>query len=456
MPKKVLESCFTPIEELHVDKNNRKVTLNVIQTGWSKNGNLWTEKHLQQMKEMIEVSDKKSYDNHKEKSGMGRSLTEWIAIYENPKVVQKGNKSVLQVTAEVFEYPDTAQAVWERILKAPEQVGVSVDVMATGKKGTFEGVEGFLPEDVVGWNSADFVDKPSAGGGIERIGESCIYVEPKDIIEGAVADTKLSIEFEKAFNDAYWAFERTTMACLRDKEKSVADKKSEIAKYVDEFKGILSKLAIPKIVENNQESISIKEGVNMTVDFTNVTIADLKQHVPHLIEAIGNEVKRTLESEQAALGKDETITTLTSERDALQESVVTLTAEKEAAEKTANDITAERDTLKEAVSNHELAEKAVAKKVTIDKLIEEAELPKEVITDEFKESLVKLEGEDFEDQVKAKIVDRKAVWESALATHKVPGFSKKDIEPKTIKTEGVKESALDKTYIKCFGNKIKK
>ncbi len=70
----------------------------------------------------------------------------------------------------------------------------------------------------------------------------------------------------------------------------------------------------------------------------------------------------------------------------------------------------ENETIKAKNDEFEAKEALAVKMEMVEKLLKESELPKEMITDYFKESLLKLEDED---QVKKSIEDRKKVTEAS-------------------------------------------
>ena len=131
----------------------------------------------------------------------------------------------------------------------------------------------------------------------------------------------------------------------------------------------------------------------MEIKVNELSIEQLKQFNPTLYEAIRNETD-----------PNEKISELTEQLDAEKAAKEALTTERDNLKKENEDLTKERDELKGKVDVFE-AEKALnGKKELVDNLIKEAELPKEIVSDFFKESLCKL---DKEEGIKAAIADRK-------------------------------------------------
>lgn len=448
MKIKLREALFTPLQEVKLDTDKRSVWLNIIETGTSKNGNVWQRRHLEQMKDMIETYGKKSYADHSDPKKYGRSVLEWVACLSEPKIVEANNKSVLQAKAEVFEHPEAAKAVWERIVKSPEQVGVSVDVMASGKKGKQDNREVFLVEDVIRWASADFVTEASAGGGVERIGEAVIYEEDMGKkLEGIIADYKEMKNFERSINDTVWAFQDLVWEVIRNKEMTAADKKASVITFIDDLKKTFDGLEIPKPVEVDNDNEETKESKSKTKKVGErmeiKTVAELMESSPNLVEAVKKIAVDAYKDEQKVVESSEKMTQLTSENKKLQEEVVTLTEKFTALEK-------DSKTSKEELEKYKLQEKAISKRQSIEKVIEESKIAKDAVTDEFVNTLLEVsEGEKFEETIKAKISDRKVIWEKALGSKNPKGFGEADIAPSDKKDDKV--SHLDEAYKINFG-----
>ena len=125
---------------------------------------------------------------------------------------------------------------------------------------------------------------------------------------------------------------------------------------------------------DNEEEIEVMEDEVMTID--KLTMKDLLEGNPGLVESI----KSAVVAEQVDQGK---VTDL--------ETKVT-------------SLTEENSTLKNKLDEYDVKEKVRAKEDLIQTLLDEAELPKELVTDIFKESLQSAEGKE---KVAGLIEDRK-------------------------------------------------
>ncbi|RJR27750.1 hypothetical protein C4561_01460 [candidate division WWE3 bacterium] len=455
------ESLGMPISEMQVDELTRTVNVNLIKTGWSINGNYWQKKHLDQIAEAINLHQrKKSFVGHSE-SKLGRSVTkEWMAMLSDPLVEKTSDgQFVLRAKAHVFEFPDEAKALWERIVKYPEAVGMSVDAFVTGKRGEAEGRKGFIPEDVTKFMSADFVDYASAGGGV-RVGESIgkIFVseneeENMNLFEGVLMQMKALKDAERQLWDLNYAFEDYCNQTIRNKDLTPDEKKVKIEAAVADLAVELKKIKFPVIEPGGgtksaeaKESIHVKEEV-ITMEVK--TVAELITAFPQLTEALKAKAIEDFKAEQKLTENSKQVDALFKENEDLKKANTELDAKLKALEA----VTAEdKRKLETFESEKKLAEKATK----IDKLLEDSKIVKEAITDEFKKSLFKVEeGEKFETEINALIADRVGVWNRAKGVKSTTGFGEKNLQDASHKQES-QGSKLDEQFNKQFPTLAKK
>lgn len=150
-PKKKTSESFTEED----DADDRDVI--IIKKGWSLNGRYYTDEALEGIAK--EVSKRKpGFRNHGE---FNRDPIEWAVMVHSAESLND------QVTAKMhtFDYPD-GDFLRERIEKAPEVFGGSIDAFILGEEGEIDGKEGFIVKEVVQLNSWDLVMFPAAGGQI--------------------------------------------------------------------------------------------------------------------------------------------------------------------------------------------------------------------------------------------------------------------------------------------------
>ena len=108
----------------------------------------------------------------------GQKLKESVAIAEKVWATDDG-----QVLAKLAPVGNPATNwIWEAAQKHPGVIGNSIDAYGKVKKGEAEGRKGNIVEKFVGYDSTDFVYKPSAGGKFMSVTEAQ-QVDPDSVMQ---------------------------------------------------------------------------------------------------------------------------------------------------------------------------------------------------------------------------------------------------------------------------------
>lgn len=134
----------------------------------------------------------------------------------------------------------------------------------------------------------------------------------------------------------------------------------------------------------------------MDIQVNDLTIEQIKQFNPNLFKAI-----------QESKDPDEEIQRLEADLEAQKTTNKELSEGNDTLREENKGLKTENETIKAKNDEFEAKEKMAAKVEMIDKLLKESELPKEMVTDYFREMLLKLD----EEHVKEAIADRKKVTE---------------------------------------------
>ena len=135
--------------------------------------------------------------------------------------------------------------------------------------------------------------------------------------------------------------------------------------------------------------------MELTID--KLTIEQVKQFNPELFKSI-----------QESTDPNEEIKTLKDKLEAETTTNQTLSQDNDNLRKEVEDLKKENGDLKGKNDNYEAEKNLAAKKETVDSLLEEAKLPKEIVTDYFREGLLALD----EEGIKKAIDDRKHIAEA--------------------------------------------
>jgi len=162
--KLTISSAGQFIELLESEGNQSKAIYRVIKPGWSGNGYYYSKDVTPQLVPLIQAKPMFFADHlePKDKKDMifGQKLREGVAMAEEVWADDSG-----QVLAKLvsLENPHTSW-IWEAAQKHPDHIGNSIDAYGTVKTGEAEGKKGRIVQSFKGYDSTDFVYRPSAGG----------------------------------------------------------------------------------------------------------------------------------------------------------------------------------------------------------------------------------------------------------------------------------------------------
>ena len=149
------------------DGKGKRLEAILIESGWSKNGNYYSNEVAESVADHVLESKKLYMDHDLSQSGLPRSLKEVAAIAVESR--KEDGKAIAII--EMTENPQTAW-LYELAKKFPQEIGVSIDARAKVQEGEVEGKSGRIVENILKLNSVDFVTTPSAGGEVTRIAAS--------------------------------------------------------------------------------------------------------------------------------------------------------------------------------------------------------------------------------------------------------------------------------------------
>jgi len=139
--------------------------------------------------------------------------------------------------------------------------------------------------------------------------------------------------------------------------------------------------------------IVLEEDKPMEITIDKLTAEQLKQFNPHLYKEIVESVD-----------KDQALVDLQAKVEEMETDAKKQKTEKDALEQKVQDLETEKDQLEKDKDKLEVAEALRTKKEKIDELLRDSKLPKEAISDTFRNQLEKAEGEE---EMKQLIDDRK-------------------------------------------------
>lgn len=440
-----LEELFR-ITEAKINQKTRTVEGVILRNGWSLNRNYYNKSVVENLAVMItnDKTSRRMFDGHayNDHEAMKRTPADVVARIKEAKA----SDGVCSAEIEVFEEPDRARALWERIVKTPEDIGLSIDAQVKIEHGKAEdGQEGTIIKEWVKLNSVDFVLNPSAGGTIvsekqsqKNIGEkSKVETEDKElekevpIVEGPVADEINDIKLRDKFNNTIWAIESAIRKVLWDDDLTWDGKKETIKEALDETKTLIDDIDT-EVEESLDENSTLghylgitgkvitkesKEGEKEIMD-----LKTLKEQHPELVEDILKESKTT-----------EEVDGLKKENDKLV--------------KESTDKDTKITDLEKKISDFENEKTKAEFKNQVDALLKESEIPDEFLTESFKNKVY--EGKDIE-VVKLAIEEHKNLIETIKKSNvSVP--PKKNLGVIT-ETEEDKKTDPTEPLVKSFGD----
>ncbi len=154
-----------------INPQTREVEAVLIRPGWSANGRYYSREVLARALGLYENS--RAFANHPTpdqlRKGEGRSVTDLTGRFYN---VRLGEAGEIRATRRVYDNP-AGNAVWPAIVDAVEHqtpvIGLSINAVGKASKGSADGKEGVIVEEITAVSSVDDVIAPAAGGGFERL-----------------------------------------------------------------------------------------------------------------------------------------------------------------------------------------------------------------------------------------------------------------------------------------------
>lgn len=236
--------------EAHFDDDKKEIDLCLIEKGWSKNGNYYSETVVESLATKIQDSRKMFADHslqNEQTKRFGRSIKDWAATVEDTWV-DKGH-AYAKVSME-----ENQNTVWlyESAKRHPSEIGVSIDARARVSKGKVDGKEGTIVEEILSAH-ADFVSYPSAGGRVMRIAASMGGEGDRlDVLEGGIGDyldRQKKIEKERGeYWDVFSALRSVISSFAKGDELSEKDFDKKIEDVLNEFKTKVQSLSLRTIL----------------------------------------------------------------------------------------------------------------------------------------------------------------------------------------------------------------
>ena len=300
--RRISEDLAFNLTEAKFEEGTKKVELTLLKSGWSKNGNFHPKDQIEQLLPLIE-SRPKMYLDHKilpenqRHMKLSRSTSEWAATIE--KVWVDGDE-----LKAVVEFTDNPNTVWlfEEAKKYPDQVQVSVDIMAEVQEGFEEGgKKGTLIKQYLFYFSGDFVSYASAGGKVVGIAADLnddFTWEQVGIIGEAIRSLDQIINQEQR-ERYYWDLFSALRQVLRDIANATdvndVQKPALIDAALSDFVAKIKSLDVVSLLKNNPEAVEavVNGSINKEVGKMEKTLQERIQDLENdteLLEAIRQKI----------------------------------------------------------------------------------------------------------------------------------------------------------------------
>lgn len=413
--------------EAEIDKDNKNVLVRVIENGWSLNNTFYSKRVVESISGLLE-NRKKMYVNHLLRGNssdyLGRDMRDWSAqilesYYEDGSTYAR---------IHIFDDPDGW--LFERIEKFPDAVGVSIDARGRVKEGEMGGRTGMIVEEILKFNSVDFVNSPAAGGQALRLvaGEYDKLEDPTLIIEVLRKFGDFANRQSDKFFHLFHSFENFLWYLMGQYYNDSGDIESQsdfdkiMKKGFDDFKKEMMQIDFSKVYvfeavkEHGEEVIedmiteTEEDGTNKE-RFKNKIISLYKkigvkeEDVPtHLFESINTPGGENMDLKELQKEHPELLEQY--KKDLLQElekdgELDTIKAEKSEMEKEFNSVKEEKTKIEKELDEYKVKETVQAKKDKISDMLKESKLEDEHITSVFKETLMGLKkDEDISKHIK--------------------------------------------------------
>jgi len=406
------ESPFKDIGEAQIDVKNHTVrNVCVFGTRFSKNGYTYENPAIDKLVQL--ANGAKFFINHPSKSEATerdgvRDIRDWAGVYVSPR--KEGDDKVfadLQVRPAFWELVhDVAtlkplgvgNSINSRVKVFKDQAGkehvVDIDVLksidlvasAATTSNLFESHKEISEMD------AGEIVKQIVSEQDTKIQGDMVFQLVRDIFEGLLADKIKEREVGRKIGELQWKAGDAIEEILRDKGKDLKVKKGEITAVLDDLEGMINNILSGKKVPDIE---SKKEKEDDEMEFGKLTLEDLTKERPDIIKMIQDAIK----------GNDE-LTTIKREHGEMKTKLEAMGQEITALRTQLEAVTKERDELKAKVDEFETKEKGAKKEAFISGQMVELKVPKDIITDVFKASLMGMEDKEIVEAIK----DRKDIF----------------------------------------------
>jgi len=406
------ESPFKDVKEAQIDETTHSIKgVCVFGTRHSKNGYDYEDAAISRLALLTEGA--KFFINHPSKSEQKdrdgvRDIRDWAGVYTSPR--QEG-------ADKIFANLEVRPAFWELVrdvaLMKPPGVGNSINSRVKIFK-DHAGKEHVVDIDIL--KSIDLVASTattsnlfeSHGGNMEinveeivdqilmeiqeKAQEDMSYQLVRDIGEGLLADKIKEQAISRKVGDLQWKAWDAIEGILKDKTKDMKGKKTEITAVLDDLESMINDILAGKKVAAIETK---KDKEDDEMEFGKLTLEDLSKERPDLIKAIEASIKGT-----------DKVVTLENDNKTLKTSLESVTKERDTLKTSLEAVTKERDILKTKVDEYETKEKGAKKEAFIGAKMVELKVPKDIITDVFKTTLMTMEDKDIVEAM----TDRKDIF----------------------------------------------
>jgi len=407
------ENPFQEVAEAQIDTSTHTIkNVCVFGTRHSKNGYDYENPAIDKLSLLTEGA--KFFINHpsksetKDRDGV-RDIRDWAGVYTAPR--KEGEDKVF---ADLKVRPAFWELVKDVAIMKPPGVGNSINSRVKVFKDE-KGKEHIVDIDVL--KSIDLVasaattqnlfeshEMENEEMNIEEIIEQIVNEEEgetqenityqliRDISDGLLKDRIKEREKARKINDLQWKSGDVIEEILKDKTKDMKAKKTEISAVLDDLESLINAVLAGK--ESTRTILNTKkEEDEMKID--ELTLEILMNERPDLAKMIQDSVKQ-----------DEEISTIKKEHTELKTRMEALETELVESKSQLEAITKERDELKGKLDEYETKEAGAKKEALISDKVAELKIPKEVITDVFKTSLMGME----EAEIVESLEDRKEIF----------------------------------------------
>jgi hypothetical protein len=406
------ESPFRNVEESHIDESAHTIrNVCVFGTRHSKNGYDYENPAIDKLTTLTEGA--KFFINHpsksetKDRDGV-RDIRDWAGVYSAPKKYGED-----KVFADLKVRPAFWELVRDVAIMKPPGIGNSINSRVKvfkdqiGKEHVVD-IENLRSIDLVASAATTSNLFESHGGEKMKIDEITIeqlinenqketqnegiYQLITNMREGLLLDKIKERETARQVSELQWKAGDSIEDILRDKDKDMKNKKMEISLVLDDLESMINDVLSGKkspIAKENKK----KEDDQM--EFGKITLEDLSKERPDIIKSIKDSIKVSAEMEVIKKEHGEMkiqLEALAKERDLMKTQLEALAKE--------------RDELKKKEDEYEIKEKGVKKESLINEKVAELKIPKDVMTDVFKTSLMIMEEKEMIEALN----DRKAIF----------------------------------------------